>query len=224
MRDILIAPSLLSADFSNMAGGVNRIQDSRADWVHLDVMDGSFVPVITFGSKMISDLRQLTKLPFDVHLMVQHPETFIDTYIDAGADHITIHAEAAVHLHRILSYIKDRKIKSGISIVPSTPVNQIEEILPLVDIILIMTVNPGFGGQKLLHSCLKKVNILNELKIKNRFEYLVEVDGGINQSTAARAVESGADVLVIGSAFFNSSNSKKLVQQLRAVRINPGGT
>lgn len=165
MRDILIAPSLLSADFSNMAGGVNRIQDSRADWVHLDVMDGSFVPVITFGSKMISDLRQLTKLPFDVHLMVQHPETFIDTYIDAGADHITIHAEAAVHLHRILSYIKDRKIKSGISIVPSTPVNQIEEILPLVDIILIMTVNPGFGGQKLLHSCLKKVNILNELKI-----------------------------------------------------------
>ena len=220
MADVLIAPSLLSANFGNMADSIHLVEKSGADWIHLDVMDGSFVPNLTFGHKMIADLRPLTNLPFDVHLMVQHPETFIDVFADAGADHITIHAEAAIHLYSVLTSIRDRGKSPGLSIVPSTPINQIGELLPLVDIILVMTVNPGFGGQEIIEACLDKASRLRDIKREKNYRFLVEVDGGINVETSEAAIRSGAEVLVVGSAFFGAQDSKGLVRSLKGSRPN----
>ncbi len=205
-QPVLIAPSLLAANFSDMRSAVRVIERSGGDWIHFDVMDGSFVPEISFGCRMLEDLRPLSGLPFDVHLMITHPEKHVKDFIRAGADHITIHVEAAVHIHRLLSYLKDNNVAAGITMVPSTPVSELVEIFPLVDIVLVMTVNPGFSGQTMIAECLKKVVQLKDIKKKMGYNFYIEVDGGINRSTYGRVLDAGGEVLVMGSSFFSASD------------------
>lgn len=205
MKTPVLAPSLLSADFCSLERAIKQIEDNNGSVVHIDVMDGSFVPEITYGQPVVRSIRRLTKLPFDVHLMVEHPETQLKTFADAGADWITFHIEAAVHAHRIIQQIHELGKKAGVSIVPSTPISSIKEILECADIILVMTVNPGYGGQKLIPSCLKKVSELKRLREENNYDYLISVDGGVNNDTLKSVIDAGADVIVSGSSFFNGT-------------------
>ncbi len=214
-KRVLIAPSLLSADWGCLARSVRSIGELGGDIVHLDIMDGNFVPNITFGPKAVRDLRKESSLPFDVHLMVARPESCIEQFAKAGADYITFHCEATVHVHRTLSVIRELGKHPGISLVPSTTVDALSEILDLVDIVLVMTVNPGFGGQKMIPACLRKVESLRNLKEKQGFGYLIEVDGGINRETVRQAIDAGAEVIVAGSAVFESPDPRAEIKALR---------
>ena len=205
MNTPVLAPSLLSADFSSLEKAIKQIEDNNGSVVHIDVMDGQFVPEITYGQPVVRSIRKLTTLPFDVHLMVEHPENQIKTFAEAGADWITFHIEAAVHAHRIIQQIHELGKKAGVSIVPSTPISAIKEILECADIILVMTVNPGYGGQKLIPSCLKKVSELKKIREENNYSYLISVDGGVNNDTLKSVIDAGSDVIVSGSSFFNGS-------------------
>jgi ribulose-phosphate 3-epimerase len=202
----IIAPSLLSADFSDMEQALKLIEKSGGDWVHFDVMDGSFVPDITFGHKMVNDMRKRSSLPFDVHLMVYHPETQVEKFAHAGADCITIHAEATIHVHSVIMQIKELGKRAGISIVPSTHLGRIKELLPFVDLVLIMTVNPGYGGQKLIPQTLEKVVALKELKGKMGYNFIIEMDGGVNRETCTTVIKAGPEAIVTGSAFFDDKD------------------
>jgi ribulose-phosphate 3-epimerase len=222
MNTVIIAPSVLAADFSHLAGALAEITRSGAEWVHLDVMDGNFVPNLTFGPKMVADLRPLGGEIFDAHLMVREPERLIEGFARAGADYITFHVEAAVHSHRLIQSIRDLGKKPGISVVPSTPISLIEPLLPFTDLVLVMTVNPGFGGQTLIPECLEKVRTLAELRKRRGEGFLISVDGGINLHTAAAARDAGTDILVTGEAFFRAPDKAALVRTLKG--LDPAGT
>jgi len=212
----IIAPSILSANFARLGEEVQAIEAAGADWVHIDVMDGHFVPNLTFGPPVISAIRPVTKLPFDVHLMIERPELSIEDYIAAGADRITIHAEACVHLHRTVHYIREKGLPVGVAINPATPVSVLEPILHDLDLVLIMTVNPGFGGQKFIPYSLVKLRQLRVmLEEQGLDEVHVQVDGGVNQTTAADIREAGANVLVAGSAVFSELDRAAAIAALR---------
>ena len=212
---IKIAPSILSADFSKLGEEIHNIEKAGADYIHIDVMDGSFVPNITIGNEVIKSLRSKTQLPFDVHLMINNPDAHIKAFADSGADIITIHAEASIHLDRSLALIKSFNKKVGVSLVPSTHEDSIDYILDQLDLILIMTVNPGFGGQKFLTSQLKKIENIRKKIEKSGKKIELEVDGGINDQTSRIAIEAGADVLVSGSYIFGSGNYQQAIFDLK---------
>lgn len=213
---IKIAPSILSADYASLGDAVEKLSQWNADYVHLDVMDGSFVPNITFGAPMCKALRKRSDLVFDAHLMVETPSKWIDAFKDAGADIVTIHVEADCHAHRTLNYIRSLGMKAGIALNPATPPSAIAYLLDSCDLVLVMTVNPGFGGQKFIHRAADKIaiirNMLNERRLN---ETMIEVDGGVNAETSVLCRKNGADVLVAGSAVFSSDDPKKTIELLR---------
>ena len=205
MKTPILAPSLLSADFANLGAAIKQIEDNKGTAVHIDVMDGQFVPEITYGHPVIRSVRKLTDLPFDVHLMIENPESQVESFMDAGADWVTFHVEATAHAHRIIQMIHERGKKAGVAICPGTPISTLSEIVKTADIILVMTVNPGWGGQKIIPSCVDKVKALKKLREENGYSYLISVDGGVNQETVKSVLDAGTDIVVSGSAFFNGS-------------------
>jgi ribulose-phosphate 3-epimerase len=212
---IKIAPSILSADFSRLLEEVKRVEMGGADLLHIDVMDGHFVPNISLGFPVISSIKGKTNLPFDVHLMIEKPEKYIDDFIEAGADIITVHVEAVVHLHRLINYIKNRGVKPGVALNPSTPLESIRYVLDDISMVLIMSVNPGFGGQEFIPQMIEKIIQLKEILKSKNPEVLIEVDGGINENNAHDVISAGADILVAGSAIFNSHNPEKTIKELK---------
>jgi ribulose-phosphate 3-epimerase len=216
MNDIYIAPSILSANFAKLGEEVIEVELGGADWLHVDVMDGHFVPNITLGALVMGAIAPLTHLPLDVHLMIENPEQYIPAFAAAGAHMITVHQEACVHLHRVLHLIKEHGVKAGVAINPATPVSAIREVLEDVDLVLVMTVNPGFGGQAFIPATLRKIRQLKELKEELGLKQLrIEVDGGISATTAPLVVEAGADVLVAGNAVFGRSDRSSAIQEIR---------
>lgn len=205
MKNQILAPSLLSANFADLGSEIKKIEDNKGGAVHIDVMDGSFVPEITYGEPVIRSIRKLTKLPFDVHLMIEKPELHIESFAKAGADWITFHWEATNHAHRVIQMIHEAGKKAGVAICPGTPVSLLSEILPSADIILVMTVNPGWGGQKIIPSCVEKVAELKKYREEHGLNYKLSVDGGINNETLCSVIDAGTDIVVSGSCFFNGS-------------------
>lgn len=212
---IKIAPSILSADFAHLADEMKKVTDAGAEYIHIDVMDGTFVPNITLGSPVVKSLRKASNAVFDVHLMTEHPETQIAAFAEAGADIITFHIEAARHAHRIVQQIKAAGCKAGIALNPATPLVMLEELLGDIDMALLMTVNPGYGGQKFIRSMLEKIEILRHTVEDNGFEVDIEVDGGINAETAKLVVEAGANVLVAGSAVYGAADAAAAIRAIR---------
>lgn len=212
---IKIAPSVLSADFSNLQEEIFKLETGGADMIHLDVMDGHFVPNITFGMPVIKKLRKVTKLPFDVHLMIEKPEKYIKDFVHAGADIITVHQESTIHLHRVIQQIKSFGVKGGVALNPSTPLSQIENIIEDVDMVLIMTVNPGFGGQSLIESMKDKVKKLKAIIDEKNLNIDIQVDGGINLSNVRHVIEWGANVIVAGSSIFDSDNVVETIKKFK---------
>lgn len=214
---VIISPSLLSADFLNLGQEVDMVNQSEADWFHLDIMDGVFVPNISYGMPIISQIKKAAKKPLDVHLMIVQPEKYIREFCQAGADILTVHLEASTHLHRTLQEIKSMGMKTGVALNPHTPVNQLEDIIQDIDVVLVMSVNPGFGGQSFIRHSLEKVRKLRQLIISAHSNTIIEVDGGVNLTTGKQLVEAGADALVAGSFVFNSPAPINTIKELKAL-------
>lgn len=211
----LIAPSILSADFARLGQEINAVEKAGADWIHIDVMDGHFVPDITIGSQVVAALRKTTNLPLDVHLMIEQPENFIDKFVNAGSDVLTVHVEASGHLHRLVEKIKSHGIKAGVSLNPVTSLAQIEQILGDIDLLLIMSVNPGFGGQDFIPSSVEKIATAKVMRESRGARFLIEVDGGIKIENIGKIADAGADVLVAGSAIFSSLDYARTIDAMR---------
>ena len=219
MNNVKIAPSILSADFSNLGAEIDRVTDAGADWIHVDVMDGHFVPNLTIGMPVVKSLKSKCKIPLDVHLMIEKPERYIEEFINAGADYLTLHVESTDKLAESLKKIKSLGRKAGITLRPKTSLDLIKPYLGLVDLVLVMTVEPGFGGQSFMHEQMSKISELKNWRLQKLGNYLIEVDGGINAETSKVCAAAGADVLVAGNAVFTGerteANYKKNIDKLR---------
>lgn len=212
---VRVLPSLLAADFLNLSKDIDRMEQAGADAFHLDVMDGQFVPNISYGMPLIRAIRLGTALPLDVHLMTENPEQFIDDYADIGVDMLSFHIEATHHAHRLIAKIQEKGMKAGIALNPQTPIESVQHLLDDIDFILIMTVNPGFGGQSFIDNCLDKVHMLSQYREAHNLSFDIEVDGGINQDTAKKCIKSGADLLVSGSYLFKADELAEAVREMR---------
>lgn len=210
----IISPSLLSADFLNLGRDCAMLNESAAQWFHLDIMDGTFVPNISYGMPVISAIRSTTDKVLDVHLMVDKPERYITEFKQCGADYLTVHCEATTHLHRTLQAIRAQGIKAGVALNPATPLSSIEEVLPLCDMVLLMSVNPGFGGQKFIESSIDKVHRLRQMINRRALPTLIQIDGGVNTSNARTLFDAGCNVLVAGNAVFGSKDPKQTIKEL----------
>lgn len=213
---VKIAPSILSADFARLGEEIRDVERGGADWIHVDVMDGHFVPNITIGPLIVEAIRPVTKLPLDVHLMIEEPDRYIPQFAKSGADWITVHQEACRHLHRTLYLIKEQGVKAGVVLNPATPLVTIESVLEDLDMVLLMTVNPGFGGQKFIHSVVPKIKELRRMLDERGLDHVeIEIDGGVNAQTARLCEEAGATVLVAGSAVFNQADRAQAIAAIR---------
>jgi ribulose-phosphate 3-epimerase len=217
----MIAPSILSADGSRLGEEIAAVEAAGADWIHVDVMDGHFVPNITIGPGLIASLRKTTRLPFDVHLMIENPERYIDAFAEAGSDWLTVHVEASVHLHRTVAMIRERGLRAGVSLNPATPLVQIESILPDIDLLLVMTVNPGFGGQKFIEGSLPRIRQAKEMIRTLAPEALLEVDGGVTLKNIRAIADAGADILVAGSSIFGSGDYPATIGAMKTLLSAP---
>lgn len=212
---VKIAPSILSADFSKLGEEISDVEKGGAELIHVDVMDGHFVPNITIGPLIVESIRPITKLPLDVHLMIENPDQYIESFAKAGADYITVHVEACRHLHRTIQLIKSFGVKAGVVLNPATPVQWIEPIIEELDIVLLMSVNPGFGGQKFIPAVLNKIRQVRDLAVQKGVQLEIEIDGGVNEQTARLCVEAGATILVAGSAVYNQEDRGKAIAILK---------
>lgn len=216
----LLAPSILSADFSNLASQVRAAELGSADIIHCDIMDGQFVPNLTFGPIIVSAVRKITKLPIDVHLMIKNPDNLIQDFANAGADYITVHIEEVVHIDRTINFIKQKGIKAGIAINPGTPIENLIQVLGLCDLVLIMSVNPGFGGQSFIDYSLEKIKKIASLRKKNNYNFKIEVDGGINKQNIRNISKAGCNIFVCGSAIFGNKDITKSTTELKRLILD----
>jgi ribulose-phosphate 3-epimerase len=212
-----IAPSILSADFMRLGEEIQAAEEAGADMLHLDIMDGHFVPNITIGYSMVEAIRKITNLPLDVHLMIEDPDRYLSNFVTAGADFLTVHCEASVHLHRTVQWVREAGVKAGVSINPATPVALLENIVGYLDLVLLMSVNPGFGGQKFIPMTLEKIRQVKEMTRQAGVSPFIEVDGGVNPGNVKEIADAGADILVMGSAFFASGDYKKTMEKLHGI-------
>ena len=219
---VRIAPSILSANFAALGEDIRKVEEAGAQLIHVDVMDGHFVPNITIGPPVVKSIRKATKLPLDVHLMISDPDKYIPAFVQAGADMVTVHAEATVHLDRTLNFIRSQKVGVGVSINPATPISAVQHALGLADMLLVMTVNPGFGGQKFIPYTLEKIREARQVIENRRYRCVIEVDGGIDTDTLPDVVRAGAEVLVAGSAIFNAPDPARKIKEMLEIAASGG--